>query len=459
MRELRRIFYLYLLTVSCLFGQAANHVVISEIYGGGGNSGSTWKNDFVELYNPTNAPVNVTGWSVQYASATGVFGNFKTVLQGIIQPRSFYLIQESQGAGGTKDLPTPDVVGIIAMASGSGKIALASDTLTVLSPTGASVVDFVGYGTASMSEGSPTAVLSNTTSAERKASATSTDVTLAPGGSEEKAGNGWDTNNNANDFVVQSSITPQNSVSPQEPPPAIQAGVGTVVFASPFVGSGNAIEIKLILRGASSATITGMRFKKHPLFNWSASSVTASSTSGAAPAIRVTSDSVNIVGLTVSATDSVQVRITGLSAPDTTTKVTFVVETAAGSDSTAPVKPLPTFVLFGTPRPIANAKTNDVLGIPLNLQQPVTVRGIVTVAQQLGGPAYLQDASGGLAVFDLSFENAVSIGDDVAITGTVTQYNGLTELANVTLHNTYSHGNEVLPLVVTVSQQIGRAHV
>ncbi len=454
MQDLRNLFLLCFFSASTLFSQTANHVVISEVYGGGGNSGSTWKNDFVELYNPTNAPVNVTGWSVQYASATGVFGNFKTFLQGTIQPKSYFLIQESQGAGGAKDLPTPDVVGIIAMSATQGKIALVSDTLTVSGPTGGSVVDFIGYGTASISEGSPTPAISNTTSAERKATEASTAATLAPGGSEEKAGNGWDTNNNANDFVVQqlTAINPQNSASPKEPPPAIQAGIGTVVFAAPIVESGNAIEIKLILRGASAATITGLRFKKHPLFNWSSSNVSASSSGGAQLTVRLTPDSVSIVGLTVSATDSVQVRVTGLSAPDTTLKVIFGVETAAGSDSTAPVTPLPSFVLYGSPRPIATAKMNDAQGVPINLQQPVTVRGIVTVAQQFGGPAYLQDASGGLAVFDLSFEGAVSIGDEVTITGTVTQYNGLTELANVTLHKTYSHGNEVIPLVVTVSQ-------
>ena len=49
------------------FAQTANHVVISEIYGGGGNSGSTLKNDFVELYNPTSSSVNIDGWSVQYS--------------------------------------------------------------------------------------------------------------------------------------------------------------------------------------------------------------------------------------------------------------------------------------------------------------------------------------------------------------------------------------------------------
>src|SRR5204863_6052271 len=39
-------------------GAAPDHIVISQIYGGGGNSGATFKNDFVELYNPTASPVN-----------------------------------------------------------------------------------------------------------------------------------------------------------------------------------------------------------------------------------------------------------------------------------------------------------------------------------------------------------------------------------------------------------------
>jgi hypothetical protein len=46
-------------------------VVISQVYGGGGNSGATYENDFVELFNPTDAPVTVAGWSVQYVSSTG----------------------------------------------------------------------------------------------------------------------------------------------------------------------------------------------------------------------------------------------------------------------------------------------------------------------------------------------------------------------------------------------------
>ena len=46
-------------------------VLINEVYGGGGNSGATFTNDFIELVNASPAPVDVTGWSVQYASVGG----------------------------------------------------------------------------------------------------------------------------------------------------------------------------------------------------------------------------------------------------------------------------------------------------------------------------------------------------------------------------------------------------
>ena len=50
---------------------ASVDVAISQVYGGGGNSGATLTNDFIELRNTSAAAVDVTGWSVQYASAAG----------------------------------------------------------------------------------------------------------------------------------------------------------------------------------------------------------------------------------------------------------------------------------------------------------------------------------------------------------------------------------------------------
>lgn len=45
-------------------------VVISQVYGGGGNTGATYTNDFVELFNRGTTSVSINGWSIQYA-ATG----------------------------------------------------------------------------------------------------------------------------------------------------------------------------------------------------------------------------------------------------------------------------------------------------------------------------------------------------------------------------------------------------
>ena len=169
-------------------------VVINEVYGGGGNSGATWKSDFIELYNNGSSAVSLAGWSVQYASTAGTTWQV-TNLSGTIPPNGYYLIKESTGSGGTTDLPTPDATGTIAMAAGAGKVALVNST-TALSgacPTGATVIDFVGYGSGTNCfEGTgPTATLTNTTSAQRTVT-------------------GQDTNNNAADFST-GSPTPTNS--------------------------------------------------------------------------------------------------------------------------------------------------------------------------------------------------------------------------------------------------------
>lgn len=135
---------------------ASDSVVISQVYGGGGNSGATYRNDFIELFNRGKDAVDVTGWSVQYASSSGSTWQV-TALSGTIGPGQYYLVQEAAGAGGTTNLPTPDATGSINMSATAAKIALVNST-TPLSgsgcPFGASVIDFVGYGSASCFEGS-----------------------------------------------------------------------------------------------------------------------------------------------------------------------------------------------------------------------------------------------------------------------------------------------------------------
>ena len=142
-------------------------LVISQIYGGGGNSGATYKNDFIELFNPGGQPVDVTGWSVQYASAAGTTWQV-TPLSGTIEAGHYYLVQEAQGSGGTTALPTPNATGTIAMGAAAGKVSLVATTsaLTGTCPTG--TVDQVSFGTTATNCGANTTPnLSNTTAAIR----------------------------------------------------------------------------------------------------------------------------------------------------------------------------------------------------------------------------------------------------------------------------------------------------
>jgi predicted extracellular nuclease len=147
---------------------AQAQVVISQVYGGGGNSGAALRNDFIELFNGGTSPADLTGWSVQYASSTGTSWQ-TTPLAGALLPGQYYLVQESAGTGGTQDLPTPDATGTIAMSATTAKIALVNSTtaLTGACPNDSSVIDLVGFGAPNCSLGSPAPTLTNTTAGLR----------------------------------------------------------------------------------------------------------------------------------------------------------------------------------------------------------------------------------------------------------------------------------------------------
>lgn len=157
--------------------------VISEVYGGGGNSGATLTRDFVELGNASSAAFDLSGYSVQYLpgspSATSRWG--VTPLTGSIAPGARYLVAESQGTGGTVALPTPDATGSIAMSATAGTVALVSGTAELSCRTAADcaaddrIVDLVGFGTATVREGSPIAGASNTAAVARAANLADTD--------------------------------------------------------------------------------------------------------------------------------------------------------------------------------------------------------------------------------------------------------------------------------------------
>ena len=182
------------------FGASAQSgLVISQVYGGGGNTGAPYSYDFIELYNTTSSPISLNGLSVQYASAAGTsWANLTVLPNASVQPGHYFLIEEAEGTTVTnKPLPTPDTTGNINLSATAGKVALVNGTTAITSgtscPTGATILDFVGFGTtANCFEGSgPTPAPSNTTSVSRNSTNT-------------------DTNNNAADFTA-GAPNPRNS--------------------------------------------------------------------------------------------------------------------------------------------------------------------------------------------------------------------------------------------------------
>jgi hypothetical protein len=179
--------------------QTNSTVVISEAYGGGGNSGSHYKNDFVELYNPTEDPIDLSSWSIQYAATAGTNWT-RNNLEGTIMPKGFYLIEMIAGAGGVEALPLPDLIGTANMAAANFKLALVNNQTTLSGNPedvyASNIVDFLGVGTANTSETAPAPGASNNTSVRRKL--------------DEQGYPLADTDDNSNDFEAVFP-TPYNS--------------------------------------------------------------------------------------------------------------------------------------------------------------------------------------------------------------------------------------------------------
>jgi hypothetical protein len=190
-------------------------LVISQVYGGGGNTGATYTNDFIEIFNRGTLPVSLTGLSLQYASATGtgLFGaatNSRTDLPSVsLLSGQYFLIQEFQGAGGTTPLPSPDFIDPtpINMSAIGAKLALIYTTVplacnggsTPCSPSQlALIIDLVGWGSANFYEGSPAPATNNLIALFRD------------------NGGLTDTDNNAADFAT-GAPAPRNTSTPLNP--------------------------------------------------------------------------------------------------------------------------------------------------------------------------------------------------------------------------------------------------
>jgi len=171
-------------------------LVVSQIYGGGGNALATWANDYVELHNRGASAVSLEGWSLQSASAAGSVWLVSELPNVSIPGGGYYLVRLASAGANGAPIDDADFTSDVNLGGGAGKVALVSTTtaLGAVLPDAAPLVDLVGYGTASAAEGTPVGELSSTTAAIR---------------TEQGCTDG---NNNADDFTVSAPV-PRNSKS------------------------------------------------------------------------------------------------------------------------------------------------------------------------------------------------------------------------------------------------------
>jgi hypothetical protein len=468
---------------SGLIGKAnaemADHVVISQVFGGGGNSGAPFNKDFIELYNPTDLPISLDGWKIQYASATGLFSN-STTLAGTIPAHGYYLITQAGGANGV-DVPTADASGSITMSGTNGKVRLVSNA----DPE--EVIDLVGFGSATTFEGAgATKVLSNSTSAQRRPYSK---VDPAPG-----KGNAWDSDDNSLDFYVGAVTAPRNTASPTEAPMVPEVSLdpiglniqlkqdGTSYTVSGTSGAVVAQSTLNVYASASKGTALGTAVATDdgsftinfisetalPSVYVAASQGSMDESGGIQINLATASKSIVVDQLSYMVTSNGKGTLIGNAGAAVANSVINVYADAAMTQSlatkeagskgeftlnfeNAPTTIHVTQVSSGNKgimlesipvavekaaldevTPINEVKATDSKGILTNLNSFFTVEGIVTVQNGVLGSQknnyYIQDETGGINVFG-NFDSGLTItrGDQLKVTGKVIVYNGLTE--------------------------------
>ncbi len=216
---------------------AAGSLRISQVYGAGGNTGATWNQDYVELLNIGATAFDLTGMSIQYASASNItvvgasqIGAFASGT--MIAPNHYFLIYLATGANGVALPVAADATFTgINMSGTSGKVAIVSNTtaITTTDPT-TNVLDFVGYGVANTAEGA------GYSGAAATPSSTATPATTPTSSLLRKLLGQQDTDNNFNDFTLNDfsqpgAQNPRNSSSAPVPEPTTMVALGLGAIA------------------------------------------------------------------------------------------------------------------------------------------------------------------------------------------------------------------------------------
>ncbi len=398
---------------------AGAQVVISQVYGGGGNSGATYKSDFIELFNRSDVPVNISGWSVQYASYNGATWQTTNIPSNVtLQPGQYYLVQEASGNGGTVALPNPDATGTLAMSGTVGKVALVNDNVKLVgaTPSGPSLVDLVGFGTATHFEGSAAApTLSNTTAALRAAAGCT------------------DTDSNSTDFSAvapapRNSASPLHACSAPAAPPIVATCPASLALASGIAGSAalSATDVDGIVNNAviTSAAVPGISLVDFV----GASAIGANATV-----------SLNVASSVAANTYPVTIRFDNDQAQQTSCTINISVAAPA-----AVTRTIPQIQGSGAASP--------------NVNQIHTTEGVVTA--KVGSGFFIQDAVGdgdpstsdGVFVFTTAANvGTVNVGDLVRVSATVSEYTptgasrSYTELTSVSAIVKLDQGRVVTP--------------
>jgi predicted extracellular nuclease len=221
---------------------AGTGLVISEVYGAGGNGGAVYNADFVELYNPTSAPINLAGTYIHYRSAAGGSGGTPVALSGNVPSHGHFLIRMSATGANGAVLPSPDQEpGSFSMAAAGGQVFLLSQS-TPVTTTGdmagaPGVIDMVGASGATSFEHSAAGAATATSSLNRSASGADTDnntadFTLAAPTPTGTGGGGGTTTPPVDATIAQ--IQGTGAASPLAGQAVHTTGVVTGVYGDPY---------------------------------------------------------------------------------------------------------------------------------------------------------------------------------------------------------------------------------
>ncbi len=414
---------------------ASSGIVISQVYGGGGNTGAPYTHDFIELFNRGTAPVSLAGWSLQYASATGTGSlganaSQLTELPAVtLQPGQYFLVQEASGGTVGAALSSPDLIDStpINMSATAGKVALASIATSLGCNGGstpcndaqlANIVDLVGFGTANFYEVAVAAAPSNTTALFR-------------------GGNGCvETDNNSADFSV-AAPAPRNTTTAL----AACAIVDTAPTVSSVLPSNAATNVP------PTSTIT-VSFSEPVTVATNAFSLLCNST---AQALTVTGGP-----------DSYTLTPTAALADGAS--CTLTITAAAVTDQDGAPDPMAADLIssFTVATPVVCAAVDTPIGQVQGegnaaaISSSVTIQGVVIGDYEGVAPAlrgfYIQDtgdsnplSSDAIFVFNGN-NNSVNLGQVVQVTGTPAEFQGQTQLGGTLTIETCGAEATVVPI-------------